>query len=140
MNLLLIIFKRANQLTEISKLIQKREAKMNSLTRILLSLFLLIFPVTIGQAMQTQEPEFVLTDDLFEAISTIDIISLNIALASGADIDTVDANGKTPLMLASKIGNPRILKIILAHEPELDKQDNKGETCSRTIIVTWCES
>lgn len=101
---------------------------MNSLTRILLSLFIFIFPFSIGQAMQSHETNIVLTDDLFEAINTIDILSLNVALADGANIDTVDSNGKTPLIHAAKIGNPRILKIILAHNPRINEQDNTGNT------------
>lgn len=105
---------------------------MNSLKRILLSLLILNIPLSIGQAMQAQETQIVLTDDLFEAIHTIDLISLNIALAEGANIDTVDSNGKTPLIHASKIGNPRILRIVLAHNPDIDKQDHKGFTALMT--------
>lgn len=69
-----------------------------------------------------------ITNNIFEAINDIDIVSLNIHLAEGTDVDTVDEDGNTPLMLASKIGNPRMVKIILAHNPDMNKQNNKGYT------------
>jgi len=50
--------------------------------------------------------EVTLAADLFESIRSIDIVSLNIHLAEGANVDTVDNEGNTPLMLAAKIGNP----------------------------------
>lgn len=69
-----------------------------------------------------------LTESLIDAVNNIDIVSLNILLAEGADVDTVNQNGDTPLMLASKIGNPRILRIILAHNPNINAKNNNGET------------
>ncbi len=68
------------------------------------------------------------TDGLIEAVKTIDLISLNVLLSEGADIDTVDAEGNTPLMIASKIGNPRMLRIILVHNPDVNAVNNIGET------------
>lgn len=101
---------------------------MISLRRILLSLIIITAPLSAGQAMQSEQPNIILTDDLFEAISEIDIRSLTIALADGADVDTLNQEGETPLMLAANVGNPRILKIILAHDPELNVQSESGHT------------
>ena len=70
----------------------------------------------------------VVTDDLIEAVISIDLVSLNVLLSEGADIDTLDAEGNTPLMIASKIGNPRMLRIILVHNPDVDAVNNYGET------------
>ncbi|PKD43109.1 ankyrin repeat domain-containing protein [Rhodohalobacter barkolensis] len=70
----------------------------------------------------------VVKDDIFEAIQNIDIVSLNVLLAEDADINSVDENGNTALMLASRIGNPRMVKIILAHNPNLNLQNDKGYT------------
>lgn len=67
-------------------------------------------------------------DDLIEAVKTIDLVSLNVLLSEGADIDTVDAEGNTPLMIASKIGNPRMLRIILVHNPDINAVNSNGET------------
>ena len=68
------------------------------------------------------------TNDLVEAVKSIDLISLNVLLSEGADIDTVDAEGNTPLMISSKIGNPRMLRIILVHNPDVNAVNNMGET------------
>lgn len=67
-------------------------------------------------------------DNLIDAVSNIDLISLNVLLSEGASIDTVDQDGNTPLMIAAKIGNPRIVKILLAHNPDLNKKNNVGNT------------
>lgn len=67
-------------------------------------------------------------DNLIDAVSNIDLISLNVLLSEGASIDTVDQNGNTPLMIAAKIGNPRILKILLVHNPNLNKKNSAGNT------------
>ncbi len=70
----------------------------------------------------------VIKDNIFTAIRSIDYTSINILLSEGTDIDTVDQQGNTPLMIAAKIGNPRILDIILSHNPNIDKQNKKGMT------------
>lgn len=66
--------------------------------------------------------------DLFGAIQSIDYVSLNILLADGASVDTVDRKGNTPLMQVAKIGNPRMLSIILSHEPDLNRTNESGNT------------
>ncbi len=81
--------------------------------------------MTVAQADTT---DVVVKENIFEAIQSIDIVSLNVLLAEGADINSVDENGNTALMLASKIGNPRMVKIILAHEPMIDQKNSQGYT------------
>jgi ankyrin repeat protein len=68
------------------------------------------------------------SNNLFEAIEKVDMVSLNVLLAEGAEVDSVDENGNTPLMLASRIGNPRMVKIILAHDPEVNIKNRSGFT------------
>lgn len=70
----------------------------------------------------------VVKENIFEAIQSIDIVSLNVLLAEGADINSVNEDGNTALMLASNIGNPRMIKIILAHNPNIDQKNNEGYT------------
>ena len=72
--------------------------------------------------------EFVVSENIIHAVQDIDIVSLNVLLAEGAEVDTVDKEGNTPLMLSAKIGNPRMVKIILAHHPEMDKVNYNGYT------------
>ena len=76
----------------------------------------------------TDSKEFEISESVIQAVESIDIISLNVLLAEGAKVDTVDDEGNTPLMLASKIGNPRMVKILLAHHPEIDKVNHSGYT------------
>lgn len=77
---------------------------------------------------ETKGTDIEIVDNLIEAINDIDIVSMNVLLAEGANVDTVDQNGNTPLMLASKIGNPRMVKIILAHNPDVNMKNNEGNT------------
>ena len=83
------------------------------------------------RAMQTDtstDTDFVVAENIIEAVNNIDIISLNVLLAEGAAIDTVDHAGNSPLLLATKIGNPRMIDIILAHNPDVNRRNNTGET------------
>ena len=75
-----------------------------------------------------QNIEITLATDLFESIRNIDIVSLNVHLAEGANVDTVDNTGNTPLMLAAKVGNPRMVRILIAHQPNINAKNLKGET------------
>lgn len=70
----------------------------------------------------------VLSDDIFSAIRSIDYTSINVLLSDGIDVDTADRQGNTPLMVATQIGNPRIVNIILSHSPEINAQNKKGTT------------
>lgn len=84
-----------------------------------------------ANAMQTEystNNDFVVAENIIEAVNDIDIISLNVLLAEGAAVDTVDQAGNSPLILATKIGNPRMISIILAHNPDVNRRNNSGET------------
>jgi ankyrin repeat protein len=90
-------------------------------------LSLVLFLTLVAGTAQADTTD-VVKDNILEAIQNIDIVSLNVLLAEGADINAVDEKGNTALMLASKIGNPRMVKIILAHNPNLNQQNNMGYT------------
>ena len=79
-----------------------------------------------GAANDTNE--IVVSENIIQAVQEIDIVSLNVLLAEGAEVDTVDEEGNTPLMLAAKIGNPRMVKILLAHQPEINRVNFNGYT------------
>jgi ankyrin repeat protein len=102
---------------------------MKTLIAVILTAFL-FSPSTANASMadSTVNKEIIITDTLIEAVKNIDLVSLNVLLAEGADIDTTDRHGNTPLMIASKIGNPRMLRIILAHSPDVNTKNNRGET------------
>jgi ankyrin repeat protein len=80
----------------------------------------------IAGTLRAEAADVDVSDNLFEAIEKVDMVSLNVLLAEGADVNSVDENGNTPLMLASRIGNPRMVKIILAHNPEVDLKNRDG--------------
>jgi len=82
----------------------------------------------VTTADSTLKDEIKLKDTLIEAVENIDLVSLNVLLAEGAEIDTADTYGNTPLIIASKIGNPRMITIILAHNPDVNAKNNHGET------------
>lgn len=98
---------------------------MKYISKLILS-SVLLFSLFAGTAQSSATD--VVKDNILEAIQNIDIVSLNVLLAEGADINEVDEKGNTALMLASKIGNPRMVKIILAHNPNLDLQNDRGYT------------
>lgn len=90
-------------------------------------LLIIGFSLITMAAMKTN-PTDTIKDNLFTAIRSIDYTSINILLSDGAEIDTVDRQGNTPLMIAAKIGNPRIVDIILSHSPEINKTNEQGVT------------
>lgn len=101
---------------------------MKSLVLLTLTTILISFSSTIDASANGNNTEISVAENIIEAIKDIDIVSLNVLLAEGAAVDTVDKEGNTPLMIAAKIGNPRMMEIILAHNPELNAKNNQGDT------------
>lgn len=102
---------------------------MKSIILTLLAISFATFaPLNAMQTNHTTNTDFVVAENLIEAVNNIDIISLNVLLAEGAVVDTVDDAGNSPLILATKIGNPRMVEIILAHNPEVNRRNNNGDT------------
>lgn len=67
-------------------------------------------------------------EDIFTAIRSIDYTSVNVLLSDAINADTVDQEGNTPLIIATQMGNPRLVKIVLSHNPDINLQNNQGET------------
>jgi len=104
---------------------------MKTITGTIITAVIVLFATaTIAMAEQTDstDTDIVVADNIIEAVNNIDIISLNVLLAEGATVDSVDEAGNTPLMLAAKIGNPRMVKIILAHNPKVNARNEAGLT------------
>jgi len=95
---------------------------------IISTLIAMLAVINTAQAKESGSNDVVVAENIIEAVNKIDIISLNVLLAEGAAIDTVDDAGNTPLILAAKIGNPRMIDIILAHEPEVNIRNSDGNT------------
>ncbi|WP_340103412.1 ankyrin repeat domain-containing protein [Rhodohalobacter sp. 8-1] len=102
---------------------------MKSIIATLIAISLATFaPLNAMQTNHTTDTDFVVAENIIEAVNNIDIISLNVLLAEGATVDTVDQAGNSPLMLATKIGNPRMIDIVLAHNPDVNRRNNSGDT------------
>ncbi|MEX0661389.1 MAG: ankyrin repeat domain-containing protein [Balneolaceae bacterium] len=101
---------------------------MKSIVLLTLTTILISFTPPIDVSANEQNNEIIVAENIIEAIKEIDIVSLNVLLAEGAAVDTVDEEGNTPLMIAAKIGNPRMIEIVLAHNPELNVRNNQGDT------------
>lgn len=101
---------------------------MKTITSIVLSIFLFAVPFDTVNADTTDKTNFVVSDNIFEAVKNIDITSLNILLSEGADVDSINQDGETPLMIASEIGNMRMLNILLIHNPDVNMKNQNGST------------
>lgn len=53
---------------------------------------------------------------------------VNDALMGGANINTTDKWGRTPLMLAAAWGRPEVIRILIEHEPDVNLRDVHGNT------------
>lgn len=100
---------------------------MNIIKGFFLAAFLSLPALAMGW-QQAGDEDFTLKNNIFEAIESIDYISLNLLLAEGAPVDTVNEKGNTPLMAAAKIGNPRMLDIVIANEPDINRINESGRT------------
>jgi ankyrin repeat protein len=61
---------------------------------------------------------------------------LRTALSKGADINQVDENGATALMIACKFGHTALVKFILSRGAEIDLADSKGMTAVKNAELS----
>jgi len=101
---------------------------MKTRLTIIITTLLYAFAAFGNVQAEVNKSDFDVAENIIEAVKNIDIVSLNVLLAEGATVDTVDEAGNTPLMLAAKIGNPRMLDIILRHNPQINERNNDGNT------------
>ncbi len=57
-----------------------------------------------------------------------DVASVKLLTSAGADTNTVQPGGETPLMTASRNGNPDVLTELLKHGAHIDATERKGQT------------
>jgi Holliday junction resolvasome RuvABC ATP-dependent DNA helicase subunit len=74
--------------------------------------------------------------ELFTAAETGNISALRTALGNGADINQVDENGATPLIIACKFGHTALVKFILSRGAKIDLADNKGMTAVKNAELS----
>ena len=51
-----------------------------------------------------------------------------ILIENGAEINCLDNDNRTPLMLGSKLGNLKCIELLLSHNCEIDQVDCHGNT------------
>ena len=69
-----------------------------------------------------------MSDKLFGAIKTGDVESVRQMLAAGADVDSRDGEGATPLMTASHSGNLPMVRLLIEAGAEINASDERGWT------------
>ncbi|MDF3025583.1 MAG: hypothetical protein K0R10_2944 [Alphaproteobacteria bacterium] len=74
------------------------------------------------------EQRRIVNENLIAAVEAYDTDLINLCLQKGADINTRNANGRTPLMMAVWKDNPSLVRFILTKQPELFLKDNSGKT------------
>lgn len=109
------------------------------MTRILLTLGALLFIVTTamaGQAPQSAKPTKaqIQTADLFIAIRDKNVAATKAALARGADPNSPNWLGMTPLMWAAMRGNPQIADLLLAKGAKLEAGSIYGTAFSFALV------
>jgi len=119
----------------------------NGILRILLSAVMLVKPSLVSaRATQpqgpTKEPQKVeqsignkneLNKQLLRYVSSsgnefLKTLYINNVLTKGADVNTADEYGVTPLHYATQRGNINIVKLLIAQGAHLDAKDNAGRT------------
>jgi ankyrin repeat protein len=72
---------------------------------------------------------------LRDAIGRRDAASVQAFLSEGADLSTSDHEGRTPLMLAAKIGAPEIVELLLRAGSDPTAKDKLGYTAE--MLANW---
>lgn len=64
--------------------------------------------------------------NILEAVLDDNVDALESLIAGGADVNAVDEEGSTPLLLASEFGNTEIAKILMTNGANIDQRDYDG--------------
>ena len=73
--------------------------------------------------------------DLLDAAHRGDIPAVRAALSAGADVETRDKNGRTPLILAAELGNVDMLRLLLEKGAKPDSRGKNGFTAYGTALL-----
>jgi ankyrin repeat protein len=71
-----------------------------------------------------------LDEELINAVLTKDFTRIDYLIERGADINTHDSQGLTPIMVAVKGGNYKLVRALLKHGADIDAVDNDGWTAT----------
>lgn len=77
----------------------------------------------------SHEQQVLVNDELIKAVRMSDYAErMNLCMQKGADIDAVNWEKQTPLMLAVKMASPTRVTFILKKNPDLFKKDKNSNT------------
>src|SRR3954454_14565870 len=93
-----------------------RRTRYNSSMRVVLCLFSAAFPLLCADN----------SADLLEAAKKGKTAQIEQLLAKGADIESQDRDGRTPLMLAAQYGHTAGVRLLLAKGAKADTRDAQG--------------
>ncbi|MCC7036890.1 MAG: ankyrin repeat domain-containing protein [Alphaproteobacteria bacterium] len=74
------------------------------------------------------EQRRIVNENLLAGVDAYNTDLINLCLQKGADINTRNADGRTPLMMAVWKDNPSLVRFILSKQPALFLKDNSGKT------------
>src|SRR5436190_5531105 len=80
-------------------------------------------------------PPDLFCSSLEDAIANRNVARVRALLAGGANLATLDDEGKTPLMLAAKVGDPEIVELLLEAGADTTPKDKLGYTAE--TIAYW---
>src|SRR4051794_23619328 len=74
--------------------------------------------------------------DLIAAARKGQIDKLNVLLAKGADVESADKDGRTPLMWAARNGHAEAVSLLLEHGARPDARDHQNWTAFALAVMS----
>lgn len=90
-------------------------------------------PARIDEALKQG---FTLEQELLNATTALDSTRIEYLLKRGANIDTQNTEGQTPLMIAAQDGDLSVINGLLAYQANPNVQDNDGWTAAMHAVRT----
>jgi hypothetical protein len=75
--------------------------------------------------------------DPWEAAARGDLATLQQALASGVDPDAREPNGASPLTVAAMFGHADLVRVLIAHDADLNLRNNDGASALHMVLALW---
>lgn len=112
----------------LSNLLQNKRATILSINNNLSILPILILVISLWVTAGCEKKSHFITIDLLEAAAHGNLNEVKNLLENGTDVDIVDKNGITALMIASAEGYKDIVELLLIQGADINARNNNGET------------
>ena len=90
--------------------------------------WLCVFIVAVAGASTSLAADGNLSDDFYNAIRANDLARLQALVGGGADVNSRDSRGETPLMYAAAVGSVEAMKFLVGKGAEVNAQTELGST------------